>query len=140
MMNQQELSRAPRFLSMIFCRPPREPLTKTTRVAASPSCSASQGSAFSGVSGGGAVAGDTKLAVHAQKSYYQRAEKQNIASAFKPKSGPSKSPIQEADSDQEDSNIYGCPGLASTSVSRCPTRSSLGRTAMKSDLRSLQGL
>uniref|UniRef100_A0A1I8F825 APP_amyloid domain-containing protein n=1 Tax=Macrostomum lignano TaxID=282301 RepID=A0A1I8F825_9PLAT len=29
--------------------------------------------------------------------------------------GPSKSPIQEADSDQEDSNIYGCPGLASTS-------------------------
>uniref|UniRef100_A0A1I8JBQ6 4.1m domain-containing protein n=1 Tax=Macrostomum lignano TaxID=282301 RepID=A0A1I8JBQ6_9PLAT len=74
----------------------------------------SQGSAFSGVSGGGAVAGDTKLAVHAQKSYYQR-QKQNIASAFKPKSGPSKSPIQEADSDQEDSNIYGCPGLASTS-------------------------
>uniref|UniRef100_A0A1I8FML3 4.1m domain-containing protein n=1 Tax=Macrostomum lignano TaxID=282301 RepID=A0A1I8FML3_9PLAT len=45
----------------------------------------SQGSAFSGVSGGGGA------------------------------SGPSKSPIQEADSDQEDSNIYGCPGLASTS-------------------------
>uniref|UniRef100_A0A1I8JRF4 Cadherin_C domain-containing protein n=1 Tax=Macrostomum lignano TaxID=282301 RepID=A0A1I8JRF4_9PLAT len=71
----------------------------------------SQGSAFSGVSGGGAVAGDTKLAVHAQNEFtvldifYHNARE----------AAPSKSPIQEADSDQEDSNIYGCPGLASTS-------------------------
>uniref|UniRef100_A0A1I8F821 PCDH1 n=1 Tax=Macrostomum lignano TaxID=282301 RepID=A0A1I8F821_9PLAT len=31
-------------------------------------------------------------------------------------SGPSKSPIQEADSDQEDSNIYGCPGTRTSGL------------------------
>uniref|UniRef100_A0A1I8F777 CELR2 n=1 Tax=Macrostomum lignano TaxID=282301 RepID=A0A1I8F777_9PLAT len=62
-------------------------------------------------------------------------------SAAAARSGPSKSrPSKRADSDQEDSNIYGCPGLASTSGLEVSNRSSLGRTAMKSDLRSPQGL
>uniref|UniRef100_A0A1I8FP89 APP_amyloid domain-containing protein n=1 Tax=Macrostomum lignano TaxID=282301 RepID=A0A1I8FP89_9PLAT len=131
MMNQQELSGSEIsvyvaigvltliavtliIVGSIFCRPRARAADENDPGGRQPIVFGSQGSAFSGVSGGGAVAGDTKLAVHAQKSYYQR-QKQNIASAFKPKSGPSKSPIQEADSDQEDSNIYGCPGLASTS-------------------------
>uniref|UniRef100_A0A1I8FG03 Bravo_FIGEY domain-containing protein n=1 Tax=Macrostomum lignano TaxID=282301 RepID=A0A1I8FG03_9PLAT len=66
--------------------PPSEPLTKNDPGGRQPIVFGSQGSAFSGVSAAAA------------------------------RSGPSKSPIQEADSDQEDSNIYGCPGTRTSGL------------------------
>uniref|UniRef100_A0A1I8FRL4 Pecanex-like protein n=1 Tax=Macrostomum lignano TaxID=282301 RepID=A0A1I8FRL4_9PLAT len=95
MMNQQELSGSE--ISVYDILPPSRAADENDPGGRQPIVFGSQGSAFSGVSGGGGGCWRYKISRSC-------AEKR-----------PSKSPIQEADSDQEDSNIYGCPGLASTS-------------------------